>query len=71
MDRTKEYSFVLSTMPRLHACSMLLDLGVLNERIKYMIKFSDHQIMIKFSNYRINDQVLYRMNDQVRTLFIE
>ena len=28
MDRTKEYSFVLSTMPRLHACSRLLGLGV-------------------------------------------
>ena len=29
MDRTKEYSFVLSTMPRLHARSRLLELGVL------------------------------------------
>ena len=28
MDRTKEYSFVLSTMPRLHARSKLLELGV-------------------------------------------
>ena len=28
MDRTKEYSFVLSTVPRLHARSRLLDLGV-------------------------------------------
>ena len=28
MDRTKEYSFVLSTMPRLHARSRLLELGV-------------------------------------------
>ena len=26
--RTKEYSFVLSTMPRLHARSRLLELGV-------------------------------------------
>ena len=28
VDRTKEYSFVLSTMPRLHARSRLLELGV-------------------------------------------
>ena len=28
MDRTKKYSFVLSTMPRLHARSRLLELGV-------------------------------------------
>ena len=28
MDGTKEYSFVLSTMPRLHARSRLLELGV-------------------------------------------
>ena len=28
MDRTKEYSFVLSTMPRLHARSRLLELDV-------------------------------------------
>ena len=28
MDRTKEYSFVLSTMPRLHARSRLLEQGV-------------------------------------------
>ena len=28
MERTKEYSFVLSTMPRLHARSRLLELGV-------------------------------------------
>ena len=28
MDRTKEYSFVLSTMPLLHARSRLLELGV-------------------------------------------
>ena len=28
MDRTKEYSFVLSTVPRLHARSRLLELGV-------------------------------------------
>ena len=30
MDRTKEHSFVLSTMPRLHARSKLLELGVYN-----------------------------------------
>ena len=29
MDWTKEYSFVLATMPRLHARSRLLELGVL------------------------------------------
>ena len=29
MERTKEYYFVLSTMPRLHARSRLLELGVL------------------------------------------
>ena len=29
VDRTKEYFFVLSTMPRLHARSRLLELGVL------------------------------------------
>ena len=28
MDRTKDYPFVLSTMPRLHARSRLLELGV-------------------------------------------
>ena len=28
VDRTKEYSFVLSTMPRLHVRSRLLELGV-------------------------------------------
>ena len=28
MDRAKEYSFVLSTMPRLHAHSRLLELRV-------------------------------------------
>ena len=28
VDRAKEYSFVLSTMPRLHARSRLLELGV-------------------------------------------
>ena len=28
MNRTKEYSFVLSTMPPLHARSRLLELGV-------------------------------------------
>ena len=28
VDRTKEYSFVLSTMPQLHARSRLLELGV-------------------------------------------
>ena len=31
VDRTKEYSFVLPTMPRLHARSRLLELGVLHK----------------------------------------
>ena len=30
VDRTEEHSFVLSTMPRLHARSRLLELGVLH-----------------------------------------
>ena len=34
MDRTKEYYFVLSTMPRLHARSRLLELGVLGVKVQ-------------------------------------
>ena len=34
VDRTKEYSFVLSTMPRLHARSRLLELGAFLDKLK-------------------------------------
>ena len=41
VDRTKEYSFVLSTMPRLHARSRLLELGEKDLRNK----MADQQIV--------------------------
>ena len=37
MDRTKEYNFVLSTMPRLHARPRLLELGVFNSETRSVV----------------------------------
>ena len=47
MDRTKEYSFVLSTLPRLHARSRLLELGV------YITSLSNQSESAKMANHGV------------------
>ena len=62
MDRTKEYSFILYTMPQPHARSRLLELGVLYSIVLIMSEKVINRVNFVLKKLFLTRQVSFNFN---------